>query len=82
MKTDYSVMAILAASVIIGMVTIGSQQIYAPRTCAGCADFKKLTTQFEKDVIAASDDPNTIKELVDEFSGKVLELFRTPSTSP
>lgn len=82
MKTDYSVMAILAASVIIGMVTIGSQQIYAPRTCAGCADFKKLTTQFEKDVIAAYDDPNTIKELVDEFSGKVLELFGTPSTSP
>ena len=54
MKTLYSVLAILAASVIIGMVTIGSQQIYAPRDCGACAEFKKLTDEFEKDVLDAA----------------------------
>ena len=72
-------MAILASVTIVTMVAMSTQQVYAPRGCDGCSEFKKLTTEFEKNVIAASDDPNTIKELVDEFSGKVLELF--PSTS-
>ena len=81
MKTVYSVMAILAASVIIGMVTIGSQQIYAPRDCAGCSEFKKLTNQFEKDVLdAAIGDPNIIPGLLEQYNRDVLELF--PSTSP
>ncbi|HSA72399.1 MAG TPA: hypothetical protein VLD84_00435 [Nitrososphaeraceae archaeon] len=40
MKTIFVVMSILAASTIIVMVTIGSQQIYAPRGCGGCAEFK------------------------------------------
>ena len=81
MKTVYSVMPILAASVIIGMVTIGSQQIYAPRDCAGCSEFKKLTNQFEKDVLdAAIGDPNIIPGLLEQYNRDVLELF--PSTSP
>jgi hypothetical protein len=65
------------------MVTIGSQQIYAPRDCAGCPEFKKLTTEFEKDVINASinpPEPDKIQTLPDEYSRDVLELFT--STSP
>ncbi|HSA72723.1 MAG TPA: hypothetical protein VLD84_02110 [Nitrososphaeraceae archaeon] len=84
MKTLYSVLAILAASVIVGMVTIGSQQIYAPRDCGGCAEFQKLTDEFEKNVIDAASvnppDPDRIQTLVGEYSDEVLKLF--PSTSP
>ena len=47
----HSILAILVAIVIIGMVTISVQQVYAPRNCGGCIAFKKLTHEFEKDVI-------------------------------
>ncbi|HSA73691.1 MAG TPA: hypothetical protein VLD84_07040 [Nitrososphaeraceae archaeon] len=84
MKTLYSVLAILAASVIIGMVTIGGQQIYAPRDCGACAEFKKLTDEFEKDVLDAASvqppEPDRIQTLLDQYNRDVLELF--PSTSP
>ena len=73
-------MAILASVTIVTIVTMSTQQVYAPRDCPGCSEFKKLTTEFEKAVIAVSDDPNTIQELVNEFTLKVLDLF--PSTSP
>jgi hypothetical protein len=49
--TYTSVLAILTALTIIGMVTtISTQQVYAPRACGGCGEFKKLTQEFEKDV--------------------------------
>ncbi|HSA73328.1 MAG TPA: hypothetical protein VLD84_05170 [Nitrososphaeraceae archaeon] len=84
MKTLYSVMAILAASTIIGIVTIGNQQVYAPRSCGSCAEFQKLTDEFEKNVIDAASvnppDPDRIQTLVGEYSDEVLKLF--PSTSP
>jgi len=54
----------------------------APRTCSGCAEFKKLTTEFEKNVIAASDNPDEISRLVDEYSANVKALFANPSPSP
>ena len=73
-------MAILVSVTIVTIVTMSTQQVFAPRDCPSCSEFKKLTTEFEKAVIAASDDPNTIQELVNEFSLKVLVLF--PSTSP
>jgi hypothetical protein len=61
------------------MVTIGSQQIYPPRDCAGCSEFKKLTTEFEKDVINAASinplEPDKIQTLLNEYSRDVLELF-------
>ena len=85
MKTLYSVLAIVSALALVGIVTsIGSHQIYAPRSCAGCvSDFKKLTNQFEKDILnAAVDDPNIIPSLIDQYSQDIKELFRTPSTSP
>ena len=80
MKSIYtSVLAILATVTIIAMLTIGTQQIYAPRNCGSCSEFKKLTNEFEKDVLdAAVDDPNIIPSLVDQYSQDVKELFRSP----
>ena len=76
--TYISVLAILTALTIIGMVTISTQQVFAPRNCG---QFKKLTEEFEKDVLdAAIGGPNIIPGLVETYSRDVLELF--PSTSP
>ena len=44
----------LTVVTIIGMVTVNIQQVSAPRDCAGCTAFKKLTHEFEKDVIDAA----------------------------
>ena len=77
-------MAILDSVTIITIVTTSTQQVYASRSCAGCAEFQKLTDEFEKNVIDAASvsppDPDRIQTLLGEYSGKVLELF--PSTSP
>ena len=77
-------MAILASVTIVTIVTTSAQQVYAPRDCPGCSEFKKLTDEFEKNVIDAASvnppDPDRIQTLLGEYSGKVLELF--PSTSP
>jgi hypothetical protein len=79
-----SVLVILATVTIVGMLTIGTQQIYAPRQCAGCSEFEKLTDEFEKDVINAAStqppDQDKIQTLLGEYSDDVLKLF--PSTSP
>jgi hypothetical protein len=83
MKPLYtSVLAILVTVTIYGMLTIGTQQIYAPRMCAGCAQFQKLTDEFENNVLntAAKNDTAGIQKLLDEYSSNVMELF--PSTSP
>lgn len=87
MKPLYtSVLVILATVTIVTMLTIGTQQIYAPRECGQCVEFKKLTTEFEKDVIDAGainpPEPEKIQQLLDDFSDDVMALFRTPSTSP
>jgi hypothetical protein len=79
-----SVLAIISAMAIIGIITsISRHQIYAPRDCGQCSEFKKLTNEFEKDVKnAAIGDPGIIPSLVDTYSDNVKELFREPSTSP
>ena len=80
MKSIYIVMAILASVTIIGMVTISTQQVYAPRSCEGCSAFKKLTNEFEKNVIDAASvnppEPDRIQTLLDEYSDEVMALFR------
>ena len=82
MNPIYSVLAILTALTIIGMVTMGMHQVYAPRECGGCSEFKKLTTEFEKAVLGASDNPDEISRLVDEYSANVKALFSSaPSPS-
>ena len=54
--------------------------IYAPRTCAGCNEFKKLTNEFEKNVINAIGDPNEgsqphLRELLQAYSQNVQRIF-------
>ena len=82
MKPLYvSLLAIVVSVTIVGMVSISTQQVYAPRNCGGCSEFKKLTSQFEKDVLdAAVGDPNIIPGLLEQYNRDVLALF--PSTSP
>ena len=77
-------MAILASLTIVTIVTMSTQQVYAPRECGQCAQFQKLTDEFEKNVIDAASvnppDPDRIQTLLGEYSDDVLKLF--PSTSP
>ena len=75
-------MAILASVTIVTIVTMSTQQVYAPRGCGGCAEFQKLTDEFENNVLdtAAKNDTAGIQKLLDEYSSNVMELF--PSTSP
>ena len=77
MKSYISILAILTAVAIIGLVTVNIQQVLAPRTCAGCTAFKKLTHEFEKDVIdaASTGDPNTIQGLLEQYNQDVLRTF-------
>ena len=83
MKSLYiSVLAILAIVTIVGMMTIGTQHIYAPRDCGQCSKFKKLTNEFEKYVIdirsVSPPDPDRIQTLLDQYNEDVMALFRTP----
>jgi hypothetical protein len=83
MKPLYtSVLAILATVTIVGILTINAQQVFAPRECGQCAQFQKLTDEFENNVLnsAAKNDTAGIQKLLDEYSSNVMELF--PSTSP
>ena len=76
-------MAIIASVTIITIVTMSTQQVYAPRDCAGCAQFQKLTDEFENKVLnTALGNPEEIPALVDEYSANVKALFESPSPSP
>ena len=76
MKSIYIVMALLASVTIIAMST---QQVYAPRGCNGCAEFKKLTDEFEKNVIDAASvsppDLDRIQTLLGEYNRNVMITF-------
>lgn len=78
MKSRLSIIfASLTAVIIIGMVTTSIQQVSAPRDCAGCTVFKKLTHEFEKNVIDAvtTGDPNLISGLLKQYNQDVLDIF-------
>jgi len=78
MKIRIQILTVMVATALLGAVAATSlQQAYAPRTCAGCTAFKKLTHEFEKDVIdaAKSGDPNTIPSLLDQYNQDVLKTF-------
>ncbi|TLX92153.1 MAG: hypothetical protein E6K94_00615 [Thaumarchaeota archaeon] len=76
MKPLYSVLAILTSVTIIGMVTISTQQASAFGFVER-QEFKKLTKDFEKDVLdAAIGDPGIIPGLVDKYHDDVIALFR------
>jgi len=79
MKSIYIVMAILASVTIVTIVTTSTQQVYAPRQCAGCAEFQKLTDEFEKNVIDAASvsppDLDRIQTLLGEYNRNVMITF-------
>jgi hypothetical protein len=74
------ILTMLTVSIIIGMVTVNIQQVSAPRGCGSCTAFKKLTHEFEKDVIdaASTGDPDTIPGLLQQYSEDVRALELTP----
>ncbi len=83
MKPISLVLAILASVTIVTIVTTSTQQVYAPRDCPGCAQFQKLTDEFENKVLnTALGSPEEIPALVDEYSNNVKALFESPSPSP
>lgn len=85
------ILAILAAVTLtwaIGSLSIQySQQVWAPRECPGCLEFKKLTHEFEKNVVG---DPNIaqgpaphLRELLDAYALDVNQIFLGgPDTIP
>jgi len=70
------ILAILAAIAIMGLVTISVQLVSAPRGCGSCVQFKKLTHEFEKEVIdaASTGDSNTISGLLEQYNQDVRAL--------
>lgn len=76
-----TILGIIIAIMIVGLVTDSVQQVFAPRTCGSCVQFKKLTHEFEKTVIdaATNGDPNTIPGLLEQYNEDVRELdFTAP----
>ena len=71
------ILATSIIAIILGMVVTSVQQVSAPRTCGSCVQFKKLTHEFEKNVIdaATNGDPNTIPGLLEQYNQDVLDIF-------
>lgn len=78
MKIGTKFLAVVLASVVMGTVAATNlQQVNAPRQCGGCVEFKKLTHDFEKNVINAIGDPNITpgpRELLQTYSEDVLRI--------
>jgi len=85
MKSIHIVMAILASVTIVTIVTTSTQQVYAPKQCAGCAEFQKLTDEFEKAVLDAAAvnprDPDKIQTLLDDYDKNVRMIFGLEPTT-
>ena len=83
------VLVILSAVILVipvGISTLQEQQAYAPRSCAGCGPFLKLTAQFERDVgqsileFSVENHPNNIpyaefKKLTGQFKTDFLNVL-------
>ena len=81
MKSKHTtICAFLIVTAIVGTLTVTMQQASAPRSCAGCIAFKKLTHEFEKNVIEAATVGNsdTIPGLLEQYSEDVRALDLTP----
>jgi hypothetical protein len=65
---------------------ITTSEANSPRTCSGCAEFKKVTTEFEKDVLSQvteGQDPDTIyRQLTTLFDDYQQETFRIFELTP
>ena len=86
MKTLYSVLAIVSALTIIGMVTSLSSQQVSAFGFVERQEFKKLTHEFEKDVLSQvteGQDPDTIyRQLTTLFDDYQQETFRIFELTP
>ena len=85
MESLYSVLAIVTAMTIIGMIAISTQQVSAFGFIER-KEFKDLTKDLEKAILdigaVSPPDPDKVQQLLDDYSDDVMALFRTPSTSP
>jgi len=78
MKIRTQILTVMVATALLGAVAATSlQQVSAPRGCGSCTPFKKLTHEFEKDVVeaATSGDPNQITGLLEQYNQKMLDIF-------
>ena len=81
MKIRTQILTVMVATALLGAVAESSlQQVSAPRGCNGCTAFKKLTHEFEKDVIDAATigDPGIIPGLLQQYNDQVARLFTGP----
>ncbi len=74
------ILTTLVIAITIGVIATGSQQVSAPRECGSCVHFKKLTHEFEKNVMeaATSGDPNLIPNLLEQYNEDVRALDLAP----
>jgi hypothetical protein len=86
-----AILAGLTLTLSIGALSIQyQQQIWAPRSCAGCVIslFKQTTHEFEKNVISLVGNPNEgpqphLRELLDAYVQDVNRIFLGgPDTIP
>ena len=80
MKIRTQVLTVMVATALLAAVAaISLQQVSAPRDCGSCTPFKKLTHEFEKEVIVAatSGDPNLIPGLLEQYNADVRALDLT-----
>lgn len=71
-------MAMLTVATVRVPVTLNIQLVSALRECGGCVQFKKLTHEYEKNVINAIGDPNQSpepRELLVGYVGDVNRIF-------
>ncbi|MGG6460342.1 MAG: hypothetical protein ACM3JQ_02830 [Candidatus Eiseniibacteriota bacterium] len=70
------ILTVIVATAFFGAVVTMTQSASAPRDCAGCTAFKKLTHEFEKSVIdaATTGDPNLIPGLIEQYSNDFRAL--------
>ncbi len=89
MRTEFQILAILIGAALVSIIGI-QQQVYAPRNCGGCVEFKKMTHEFEKSVIDAAvgnpnegPEPHLIPGLLQTYSDSVKRTFLGgPDTIP
>ena len=86
-----TITAILIIALLTITVTTSIQPVFAPRSCAGCGDFLKLTAQFERDVgqsileFAVENHPNNyleFKQLTAKFKTEVMNTLLSNPPEP
>lgn len=80
MKPTITLTTIALVATIIGTVAVNIQQVSAPRNCGGCTALKKLTHEFEKNVIEAATvgNPDAIPGLLEQYIEDVRALDLAP----